>query len=615
MQHLKNKINTKNPGIALPEKLREGHIPKPGDIYLNHTFTDSQCIIRLENKKGDRWEVKKYCFTDEDFTKDYYSLSDYDLQSSNYRLLLHPLEDILNQADMIFKGQLPEEDALSDNTDLVRTGKERLLALMDDAQMKADLMQSVKIVMQSRMNGIRDEMEQRMRMLEPVMDNLRRQTEILEQVLSWLNAYLGKGVSVKTISTGEGASKNEPLTIRQRILYMDEEVAIIGNDGQGLDYSGKETFYEWLKNPKHRDLILPEERCAVVMKPKRYNHHYTSNAYENQLINKKNRHSFIMIRDGENVHAIESDELEIFDAVIPTKLQYEIIRGDKWTNDAKKADQIRRMQGRTMFYMMLLQGLTDNTEILGVHDEINLTKEIGVRIILDAEKDSMLGTGIKPWNQWMKERQSDIKRGDRIIFRASWRNDGTFYRKYYNEYSEPDRPCSGLYSVDEAEDGRLIFKYKPGDKVFNQSEGWYTERKNRVSYVFSHGSAINFDTTELEDLEAYLKDRTQRDCYSGIVGLLVTMRDIKRKEAEMERHFINLLVEDIAKREKNCDRTLLEKTVKESVSWWKTKVIFKRPLSEDDAKAWRMIRQKTVKEYNTIQRNNQTKSNYEVVEK
>lgn len=590
-------IITESSGANLPDKLREGHIPKPGDIYLTHTFTDGQCIIRLENRKDGRWEVKKYCFTDDDFTKDYYSLSDDNLQSSDYRLLLHSLEDILNQADMIFKGQLPEEDPLSDNTDLVRTGKERLLALMDDAQMKADLMQSVKIVMQSRINGIRDEMEQRMRMLEPVMDNLRRQTEILKQVLSWLNAYLGKGVSVKTISTGEGASKNEPLTIRQRILYMDEEVAIIGNDGQGLDYTGKETFYEWLKNPKHRDLILPEDRCAVVMKPKRYSHHYTSNAYENQLINQKNRHSFIMIRDGENVHVIESDELEIFDTVIPTKLQYEVIRGDKWTDDAKKADEIRRMQGRTMFYMMLLQGLADNTEILGVHDEINLTKEIGVRIILDAEKDSMLGTGIKPWNQWLRERQSDIKRGDRIIFRASWRNDGTFYRTYYNEYSEPDRPCSGLYSVDEAEDGRLVFKYKPGDKVFNQSQGWYTERRNRVSYVFSKDSAINFDTTELEDLEAYLKDRTQRDCYSGILGLLVTMRDIKRKEAEMERHFINLLVEDIAKREKNCDRTLLEKTVKETVSWWKTKVIYKRPLSEDDAKAWRMIRQKAIKEY------------------
>ena len=130
-------IVTESPGITLPQKLRDGHIPKPGDIYLNHTFTDSQCIIRLENRKDGRWEVKKYCFTDEDFTKDYYSLSDYDLQSSNYRLLLHPLEDILNQADMIFKGQLPEEDALSDNTDLVRTGKERLLALMDDAQMTA----------------------------------------------------------------------------------------------------------------------------------------------------------------------------------------------------------------------------------------------------------------------------------------------------------------------------------------------------------------------------------------------------------------------------------------------------------------------------------------------
>lgn len=591
-----NQIN-KRQEPNLPQKIRENHKPEKGDIYLKQRFTDEQCIIRLEEKTGHCWKVKRYDFSEEDFTREHYSLTDNDLKDGNYRLLLHPLQEILNQAARIFEGVMPEDTPLSDSTELIRSGRERLLAMKDEAQMKEDLVISVKTVMQARINCIRQKMEERMRTLQPVLDSLERQAEIIEQVLSWLHAYLGDGVEVQTITTGEGAPKREPLTIRQRILFMDEEMAVIGNDGQGLDYTGKETFYEWLKNPANRDIILPEERCTVVMKPKRYSHRYTGDTYTNSCINRLNRHSFIVIRDGENIHVIESEDLNIYGAAIPTKRQYENIRESRCRDESLIQDETRNLQSRTMFYMMLLQGLADNTDIMGSHAGINIMKEENIRIIFDAEQDSMIGTGIKPWKEWMNERQKDIKRGDRIIFRANSNGDGTFLRIYYNKWSEPDRPTSGLYSVDKAKDGRLVFRYCPGDKVFNQSEGYYTDRKNRVSYVFDRWSAINFDTTDLDELEMYLKDRTQREHYADIIGLLLKMRDIKREEKRMESHFINLMTEDILRERKNIDRDLLKKTIEDVVIWWKSKVIFKRPLSDDDAKAWRMIRQKTL---NTI---------------
>lgn len=610
-----NQIQKQNQEPTLPQKLRDGHQPEAGDIYLNKTYTDRQSVIRLEKKINDHyWEVKQYSFTDEDFTEEYYNLSENDLKGGHYRLLLHPLQDILNSADRLFQGFMPEESPLSDSTELMRSGKERLLAMRDEAQMKADAMESVKIVMQARINSIRSQMEEKMEQLEPVMKALQKQSEIISQVLSWLHAYLGKDVEAQTVVSGEGAAKDEPLCIRQRILYMDEEVAVVGRDGQGLDYTGKDTFYEWIKEPKNRDIILPEQRCAVVMKPKRYSHHYTNDHFRNRIINEMNRHSFIMIRDGENVHAIESNDLEIYGTAIPTKAQYESIRNDRFNDEYHAEQETRRLQSRTMFYMMLLQGLADNTEILGVHRGINISKETGVKIILDAEQDSMIGSGIKPWKEWLKERQKDIRRGDRIIFAASRGWDGTFYRTYYNEWSKPTPPESGLYSVEEAEDGRLVFKYRPDDKIFNQSEGYYTERRNRVSYVFDRSCAINFDTTSLEELEAYLTDRTQRESYAGIIGLLINMREIKKKEQEMERHFVNLMTADISKDLKRPDNELLRETTEAAVAWWKTKVIFKRPLSEDDAKAWRMIRQKTVKEYCTSKRTRKQKK-YEQNEK
>lgn len=582
----------------LPKRLRNEHDPTTGDIYLYTEYTDSQCIVRLESKAGEmKWKASRYSFIDHDFTESHYDIHESDLKSS-YRLLLHPLEEILDKAESVYSGEAPQEESDADSTELMRIGHDKLLAMHDRAEMQADSYECVRIVLRAKINSLKEQMNARMRVLEKTVRGIQRKADTIRKVMTWLKAYMGEGVDAKEICSGKSAPKDEPLSIRQRILYMDEEVAIIGSDGQGLDWEGKETFYEWIKNPANRDIILPEQRCAVVMKPKRFAHRYSSDPVADRLMNEHNKHSFIMIRDGENIHAIESDDLEIYGTAIPTREQYEKINSDTFfsIDSEKKSDALMDLNNRAMYYMMLLQGLADNTDIFGCHLPMNISKEQNVRIIRDAEKGTMLGTGIKPFREWLAERQKNIRRGDRIIFRAEYRNDGEFLRIYFNRHSEPQRPKSGLYSVDESDSGAMIFRYLPGDKVFNQSEGWYTERRNRVAYKFYRSNVINFDTTSLEDLEAYLKDRTQREEYVAILGLLLKMREIKREEDALENNFADLLEADILKHLPGTDKENLRKTIRNAIRWWKNKVIFKRPLMQDDAKAWRMIKQKTLSE-------------------
>lgn len=583
---------------TLPQKIREEHTPQKGDVFLYKTFSDNKKIIRLEEQdEYGNWKTSIYSFMSNDFTEKGSTVSLASLKEY-YELFLHPLDELLQEAQSVLEGRESTFTLTEDTTALMRSGKDRLIALHDDINMKQDRALAIQNVIQCKINSVMNDMKEKMESLQPMITALNRQVEIIEQVLSWLQAYLGQEVEAQTICTGEGAPSYEPLTIRQRILFMDEEVAIVNEDGQGLDYLQKEAFYEWMKDARNRDIILPELRCAVVMKPKRYDHHYTHDSYANRIINQNNRHSFIMIRNGENIHVIESENLEIYGTAIPTRKAYESIAQDKWLDDDKKQDETRRLQSRTMFYMMLLQGLIDNTELFGTHNPINITQSENTSIIYDAEEDTMIGTGIKPWDEWLKEQSQDIKRGSRIVFLADGgRNDGRFLRYYFNEYSEPERPHTGLYSVDESEHGELLFKYLPNDDVFNQSEGWYGPRKNRVSYIFNKGNAINFDKIDLNQLEMYLKDRTQRHRYRDMLRYLLQVKKIKKEELEMENHFIRLLSTDILKEHPTINEDILQKEIINAISWWKYKVIFKRPLSQNDMKSWRMIRNKVISSF------------------
>ena len=435
----------------------------------------------------------------------------------------------------------------------------------------------------------------------PELKKLEREIDLCKKVLSWLQAYTGKDISFQQICSGEHASPNTPLSIRQRILFMDEEVAVVNKDGQGLDYTQKEEFYQWLKNPQNRDIILPEKRCVVVMKPKRYNHYYSSDSYTNSIINKRNRHSFIMIRDGENVYAIESDNLCIYGAAIPRKSDYERLKASN-TRSMRGFDEdnyqreLNELKSRSMFYMMLLQGLIDNGEIFGPHTEINISKNINTVIIFDDETDSLIGSGIKPFREYQSELSADIKRGSRVLYIGGneySRSGGKFKRYYEYEGSAPDTPWAGLYSVDE-ENGELSFKYMPGEDIFDQTEGRWRARKNRVTWIFDKSSVINFDSLDLDILNTYLNDRSQRQHYRPIMKLLLVARKEKEKEHKEESAFINIMVQQIVS-ETSLPDTDIRAIVTDVIQWWKHKVIYKRALTSDDAKAWRMIKKETLR--------------------
>jgi len=72
-----------------------------------------------------------------------------------------------------------------------------------------------------------------------------------------------------------------------------------------------------------------------------------------------------------------------------------------------------------------------------------------------------------------------------------------------------------------------------------------------------------------------------------MMPLLRDLKERRLKEMFAEQEFCKAMAFDCG---------VPEQKVFDAVDWWKMKVIMKRPLDNDDAKAWRMIKAKILRE-------------------
>lgn len=579
---------TPNTPQSLPVKLRGEHTPQTGDIYL-YTGCQDKEIIRLGEKEVyspsgaqhyTRFKTESWSFAEgawKDGRRDV-SLSDL---KEYYKLCLVPFDELVKEADAFFRGDAAcSDDApVSDTEDLVSLGS-RLPDMLSQAEMLEDRMQTLSLVYKARMEEQMRLMEEKMKPLKALAEQAKKQLLNIRRAISIVEIYQGQNVEVVTLCEGAPAGADVPVTVRQRILFMDEECAVLDEEGQGLDYWTRDRFYEWIKNPRHRDVILPEPKCVVVMKPRRNDKQYSRDAYEQARLNEWNKHSFVFIRNGENVSVIESDNLCIYGAVVPRKADYDRLaeEAEHWRDSAQR--DLEDINYRCVHFAMVLQGLADRTDVFAPHAEINFVKNIGTQVVFDDEQDSLLGTGRPDFTVWLREQARTIRRGSRIIYVRGfssgkpmrWELRGDF--RWGHKVASPE---TGLYTVEEKDGGRLGFAYLPQD-VFG-------ERKRRETWLFDRETVINYDAVTLDVLKGYLEDRSQRQYYQGLIPLLRKYQLELEKEQGYEELFLSALTKVLDG--KNISYT--PETLQDALVWWKTKVIHVRPISSDDDKAWRMI--------------------------
>lgn len=580
----------------------------PGDY-----FYDREYLIRLERRteRGNGWIVKRVNpSTGEIF--DYHNLSDDDIKHY-YKYIPHDIEDILASAKKVLNGEqidtFEKEYVDIDSEALIASGvdKNTLTNLSQSVQLAHDRLLCIERVC----NVIIEESKKKMEAVKHSLDRsiavLSYQVQNIQRVISVLNVYTESSVEFNLVCEGKSADPDIPISIRQRILYMDEEFALNAKDALDIDYRSKDEFFKWLKeDPEARNIILPEAKCVVCMKPRRYKRTYSSNYYANDILNRWNFHTFILVRNGDNIWAAESDNFCIYDSAIPKQSQLEelerkYIETPSWGDVLKK--EYENINYRAVLYAMFIQGIADNTTMFNpIDNKVNVLRGENVEFIYD--DDNLIGSGIKEWPDFVREINSKIERGTRIVYIGDWGLRGGHFSDYrYDEKFHPTTPSSGIYSIDyEKDTGYKSFLYLPDDTVFYHKDYEYysDKRKKRVRFVPYSDHMINYDEIDIDTLDRYLQDRTQRKYYCKMIPLLRKVKELKEEEKRDEDAFVELMIADInrsryGRNDVSSERK--EQAIREAIEWWKYKVIYKRSLRSDDAKAWRMIKEKAVDIY------------------
>ncbi|MGL5827747.1 MAG: hypothetical protein ACRCYU_23505 [Nocardioides sp.] len=499
---------------------------------------------------------------------------------------------------------------------------------------RADIDAKIK-AMQAEMNK---QIAEATALMAPMLEKVQQ----LEEGIWTVNLYLGVGEELVQLAEGAPAAADVPIHLRQSVLAMDEEVAAFPTaDRQGMDFRSISVFDRWItEDPAHLTQVLPEERGIVALTPRATEIDY-GDPILNTVLNKENFASYWLIRNGGNLWRLRTD-FAVGRHLMPTTAEFTslfqqtsfdgtvtpIEPGSKKWMEAEKAQGAK--QRHYMRVALILQGLIDRTEILHpLPGEVSVLRQSayddGLVVVL-ADDEKQIGSGRKPYYEWLRELNAELRPGMRII--------GDFHAKHWREHKIEERnwtrrhgnwrlsptgaemPKSNtLHTIESTRelqgDKGLVIRYARTEKVWDdnmwvESEtrpGWGHRGGERVperrasAVVFREDrNIIPFDlVTEVQLLE-YLGARTERHAYADMMPLLQAALAAKRAEAEAEAPFRDLIHGVLG-----ADAT--EDDVERLVHRWKLANKWHRPLVDPDpaveAKAIKAIKAEWARERRT----------------
>lgn len=535
----------------------------------------------------------------------------------------------------------------SDSTELApRTDKETLLTLVKQREEITERIKGMNSVIKLKAELLKNQMDAMRRQADSLLAEHRKVISNIKKVITSIELYLGIKEELVTLKTGQAASSETPITFMQQVLYMDEEIANLGDEGEGLDHGDVDKFDEWIL--KHYEDLIIGGKGVVVFRPRRYDREYKG--YDRKQAaawNFYNKVTYLLIRNGENIYRVYTDNIRIAPRLFPRKSELNELLKELSKNEEssfgneKNQETMHQYQKRAL----LMQGLVDRTDVFKPMPE-------GISMF-DVEKNSkyfnfvydddmQLPDGRVRFKDWMESINSKIKHGSRVLICKKVCVD-PLSRIYYEvrEQNAPPTPRKGVYTVErykstyrmnikvdelpkfekqfeetgetyKIEDefdsrgaGRryilrvksaqsdLTILHNPKDTIY--STGWtWTEPKERSKRVRFRiepdrdSFLINYDLVTLEDIEFYLHNRIDRPNYLGMMPVLREFKKRRLVEMETEKHFALMIKEELLRE----SITVSEQSVWSAIDWWKMKNEIKRPISEDDAKALRMIKSK-----------------------
>ena len=470
-----------------------------------------------------------------------------------------------------------------------------------------------------------DELQEKRRAAELEAERLRNEIEAIQKelenrakVLRLLKNYAGIDAEIVRIREGAAAPESTPLHVYQQKLYMDEAVGVFAAEHwdyrknqplDSLDVDSLEKFDEWIA--EHFRTFMPAEKSLTVWQIRRSEKPYLNSVspeavFMNSILNSGNFHSYFLIRNGENLYHFTSD-FAVPDAIFPTKSEIEHSSSSFGRSCAEMNTEKR------LFALSALQGLIDNTDILGKRlreRRVNVLKPVGgfsdddIVFVRDAEPDQFITDGRPRWKDYLKANQEGIRKGTRVmpivshwdIVKGSDGRNGWQAERSASErtrvYSTPE--YGEVYTVNDIEScgygiDAIKILFNPKDEVYRYQGDWISghERMKRIGFLYYRDELIDIDSVSFEDIAYYLESRLDRPDYMSAMPVLLKLYRIKRIEHDEETPFAKLLA-DKAGLSWDSD----EGRIRAVIRWWKTKNSIKRAVREDDVLAYRMCLRK-----------------------
>lgn len=522
------------------------------------------------------------------------------------------------EADLSEEGLVPP-GALATRREQMVIGVERTKLRVAETRNSIQLFLSGVAAKKARLEILLKEQEALFAALSGLSGLVKR----LNRIIFVLNVYLGHNEEIIQIAEGTPAPADTKISVRQLVLFADEECAISAEEG-GIDWESLDEFDRWVTNPVNLQQVLPEPKGILALKPRRKDKDYGDDSIVSGMMNARNKKTYFLIRNGENIFRIAS-EVEVGDYLFAPAGEFERLFTEleigagiriplrpgsrDFAEAMQKADEKARMYGMVA---LLIQGLIDRTDIFRpfLFDDINILDvarhEQHIAYIRDGER--ALLTGRPKFGKWLGELRRQVDVGQRIvgIFNMyGWGlergRDDRCYR-----LTPPNAPFprnNALHTVERRDASGYYILYERSDRQWEKYDdpvpnkpGWVYKRQREVGYKKrascliepDDGFFIPFDLVTTEDVRFYLGNRTDRQAYTQLFPLLKMVLRLKEEERREEEPFRKLLVGQIM-REHKATLEEAEAEIDGLVSWFKGKVRQYRSLRKDDSKALRMI--------------------------
>jgi hypothetical protein len=513
-------------------------------------------------------------------------------------------------------GGLPAEQA-----------KTTMVELRHQAAEKASQLAAAQKHARDAIEAQRRALDTQLAQMSAALVPLRRQIDRLEEGIWSVNLYLGVGEGIELLADGKPAPAGTPIHVRQLVLAMDEECAVAAESG-GIDHLEIGQFDEWITaDPAHLEQLIPEPRGVVAIMPRRSDKDY-GDSFANAVRNVLNHQTYLLIRNGGCVYRYIADGFSAGRRLTPlrdeftslfTVRQYnpvthehELVQLEPGSPGWERAEQAAGARERHfMRIALILQGLIDRTAVFCPLPAANLSVlhpqayDDG-HIVLVADDEMTLSSGRRPFRDWLRERNGQLRPGMRIVGNfgsQGWTDsnnclDSGGARPRFDIHSRvwprtASHPQTGeIYTLGHRAGHYLVFPYDRTDQVWRRDvpvpdePGWIypgltpADPRQRASARISPGEdlfVIPLDLVTIAECEAYLKSREDRHAYRDMFPVLKAAIAAKRTEAEAEAPMRQLLAGHIA-REHGVDVADAEAAVPDLVDWWKLANRWHRPL-------------------------------------